>query len=153
MTDAEDLASAVRIGEVLRIIMNIAATADIVVGQVLTEFQVSASAAGVLWAIAPDTEPPTMREIAARLGCDPSTISLTADKLEDSGLVRRLPHPTDGRKRTLALTEAGRRLWDAIGARLQSSGVLGGLNTDDLRALYNLLIKVRPAPGIQPSWG
>lgn len=51
--------------------------------------------------------PPTMREVAARFRCDPSTVSLAADKLQSVGLIARRPHPSDGRERTLVLTTAG----------------------------------------------
>ena len=86
--------------------------------QVLSELGVPTSVAGTLWALAPGTEPPTMREVAARLRCDPSTVSLAADKLQSMGLVARQPHPADGRKRTLALTEQGHELWEALGDAL-----------------------------------
>jgi DNA-binding MarR family transcriptional regulator len=111
---------------------------------VLAEFEVPASVAGVLWALTPGTEPPTMRNIAARLHCDPSTVSLAADKLQATGLVvARQPHPADGRKRTLALTQRGHELWEALSTRLHSSGLFADLDAEEQRTLLTLLTKVR----------
>lgn len=73
--------------------------------QVLGEFGVPASVAGTLWALAPETEPPTSGDIASRLRCDPSTVSLAANRLQSMGLVDRQPRPADARKRVLVLTE------------------------------------------------
>jgi DNA-binding MarR family transcriptional regulator len=114
-----------------------------IVARVLAEFEVPASVAGVLWALAPGTEPPTMRDVAARLHRDPSTVSLAADKLQATGLVARQPHPADGRKRTLALTPRGRELWEALSTRLHSSGLFADLDADEQRTLLALLTKVR----------
>lgn len=134
-----------RTGEMIRILLGLADAARAVVTEVLAEFDVTASAAGVLWALAPGGEPATLREIAGRLRCDPSTVSLTADKLEGLGLVVRRPHPKDGRKRTLVLTDRGCDLWDAIGARLHGARLFAGLDASEQDALYGLLTHIKPA--------
>ena len=82
-----------RKAEIVGVLVEVGSAADAVVAQVLGEFGVPASVAGTLWALAPGTEPPTMREVAARLRCDPSTVSLAADRLQSLGLVTRQPHP------------------------------------------------------------
>ena len=133
-----------RKAEIVRVLVEVGNAADAVVAQVLGEFGVPASVAGTLWALAPGTEPPTMREVAARLRCDPSTVSLAADKLQATGLVARQPHPADGRKRTLALTERGHELWDALRTRLHASGLFAGLDAEEQGALLALLTKMRP---------
>lgn len=127
----------------IRILLALADAARAVASEVLVEFDVTASAAGMLWALAPGGEPATLREIAGRLRCDPSTVSLTADKLEGLGLVVRRPHPKDRRKRTLVLTDRGCELWDAIGARLHGARLFTGLDTSELDALYRLLAQVQ----------
>ncbi|GAB3571128.1 hypothetical protein GCM10027445_26000 [Amycolatopsis endophytica] len=114
--------------------------------QVLGEFGVPASVAGTLWALAPGTEPPTMRDMAARLRCDPSTVSLAADKLQAMGIVARQPHPADGRKRTLVLTEHGHELWEALRKRLHASGLFAGLDVREQDTLLTLLTKMRNPP-------
>lgn len=127
--------------EIIRALMAVTDAANAVVAQVLAEFDVTPSTAGVLWAIGPGGDPPTMREVAGRLSCDPSTISLIADKLVDGGFATRRPHATDGRKRTLALTERGLELWDALAARLHEAGVFAALDAEEQERLLSLLAK------------
>lgn len=140
---APDRADVERKSEIVRFLVEVANTADAVVAQVLGEFGVPASVAGTLWALAPGTEPPTMRDVAARLRCDPSTVSLAADKLQSMGLVARQPHPADGRKRVLALTEHGHELWEALRTRLHASGLFTGLDAQEQNTLLALLTKMR----------
>ncbi|MDH6578440.1 MarR family transcriptional regulator [Kitasatospora sp. MAP5-34] len=132
-----------RKAEIVRVLVEVGNAADAVVAQVLGEFGVPASVAGTLWALAPGTQPPTMRDVAARLHCDPSTVSLAADKLQSMGLVARQPHPADGRKRTLVLTEQGHELWEALRARLHGSGLFAGLDAQEQDTLLALLTKMR----------
>jgi DNA-binding MarR family transcriptional regulator len=132
-----------RKAEIVRVLVEVGNAADAVVAEVLSEFGVPTSVAGTLWALAPGTEPPTMRSVAARLHCDPSTVSLAADKLQAAGLVARQPHPADGRKRTLALTPRGHELWEALSTRLHSSGLFADLDAEEQRTLLALLTKVR----------
>lgn len=49
----------------------------------------------------------TMRELAAGLDCDPSTVTGLADRLEAHGLVDRQAIPGDRRVKALALTQDG----------------------------------------------
>ena len=132
-----------RKAEIVRALVEVANTVDAVVAQVLGEFGVPASVAGTLWALAPGTEPPTLRDVATRLHCDPSTVSLSADKLQSLGLLTRQPHPADGRKRTLALTEQGHELWEALRTRLHASGLFAGLDAPEQDTLLALLTKMR----------
>jgi DNA-binding MarR family transcriptional regulator len=125
----------------LRLLREVADRAAAVIDEVLTGFDLTTSAAGVLWALDPRSEPPTMRALATRLRCDPSTISLTADKLESAGLVERHPHPTDGRKRVLALTDRGHELWAALSRRLTEASTLAALDPEERRTLTALLAK------------
>lgn len=143
-TTAAQRADAGRTADTIRVLFEVGNAANAVVAQVLAESGVTPSAAGLLWALAPGTGPLTMRDVAARLGCDPSTVSLAADKLQSTGLIARQPHPADGRKRTLMLTGRGHELWEALSARLHASGVLAGLDADEQRTLHTLLAKIRP---------
>jgi DNA-binding MarR family transcriptional regulator len=113
--------------DLVRRLVDVAEAIRTVVDDVLTEYAVSPSAAGMLWTLQPHTTTQTMRDIARQLGCDPSTVSLTADKLEQAGLVVRGTHPHDGRKRTLSLTDDGLRLREAISNRLHESRLLAWL--------------------------
>jgi DNA-binding MarR family transcriptional regulator len=138
------LADADRKAEIVRVLVEVGDSADAVVAEVLGEFGVPASVAATLWALAPGSEPPTMRDVAARLRCDPSTVSLAADKLQSAGLIVRQPHPVDGRKRTLTMTERGHELWEVLRARLHASGLFAGLDVAEQRTLLTLLTKMKP---------
>jgi len=86
----------------------------------------------------------TQRDLALRMPSDPSTVRAMLVLLEERGLVRRAPHPTDGRARTAALTAAGQRtfreLWDA-GESIRTQAV-SELTADDAKALVRILRKV-----------
>lgn len=53
-------------------------------------------------------DPLTQRELAERLSADPPYVTLMIDDLEERGLVRRKPHPTDRRAKLVELTASGR---------------------------------------------
>lgn len=95
-----------------------------------------------------------MAKIGARLMVHPASVTHTVDKLEEQGLVRREPHPTDGRTTLAVLTPAGRRLaaraTDAVGA------VRFGVDLDDDRVeqLVAVLTELRVEAGdfaVQPQ--
>lgn len=106
---------------------------------VLRELGLSRTEGGTLWALAEASEPVPMREIAARLGCDPSNVTVIGDKLEAAGLVDRQVHPRDSRARVLALTPAGRALWADIEGRLARDSAVASLTAADRRELQRLL--------------
>ncbi|MFF5053936.1 MarR family winged helix-turn-helix transcriptional regulator [Micromonospora sp. NPDC000663] len=54
----------------------------------------------------------TPRELADVERVQPPTMTKIIGKLEDRGLVRRTPHPTDGRQVILAATEGGQAVLD-----------------------------------------
>ena len=108
-------------------------------GQVLGRLGLTESAGAALWALDPATAPPTMRDLAPLLNCDPSNASLVSTKLEQHGLVQRLPHPTDGRARVLVLTERGRHLHARLVADLASATALRHLTATQQRQLAGLL--------------
>jgi DNA-binding MarR family transcriptional regulator len=90
-------------------------------------------------------EPATMRELADRLGADPPYVTLIVDDLEQRGLVRRTPHPSDRRAKVVTVTDAGRavaaearRILDAPLAALRA------LPADDLRALDRIVAALQP---------
>jgi DNA-binding MarR family transcriptional regulator len=66
--------------------------------------------------------PQRASELAAAVGVSRPTLTSLVDGLEHSGLVKRVPVPTDRRGIQLELTEAGReatiRAENALGARL-----------------------------------
>lgn len=55
--------------------------------------------------------PLRMKELAAKMGVTTGTLTVGVDRLERQGLVARIPHETDRRSILVALTEAGRELY------------------------------------------
>jgi DNA-binding MarR family transcriptional regulator len=110
---------------------------------VLEESGLTKSQAGILWALSPDTPPVPMRELARRLQCDPSNITLLGDQLQAVGLVQRQPDPTDGRRRILVLTDKGLTLWSRLLERMQQRSALFTLTVEEQNQLLALLEKVQ----------
>ncbi len=86
----------------------------------------------------------TQRELAARMPSDPSTVRAMLVLLEERGLVSRNTHPTDGRARTVALTESGLRKFRQVfkagqGIRDQ---MVSSLTAEETRSLVKLLRRV-----------
>lgn len=87
--------------------------------------------------------PMSMGELAEALGIDPPNATVVVDELEDLGLARRRPHPTDGRAKLVEATRKGKDLAreaDVILATPPPS--LAGLDPDDLRTLRRILRRV-----------
>jgi DNA-binding MarR family transcriptional regulator len=99
--------------------------------------------AGILWALSPSTPPVSMRELARRLHCDPSNITLLGDQLQAVGLVQRQPDPSDGRRRVLVLTDKGLELWSRLLERMQQRSALFTLTVEEQNQLLGLLEKVQ----------
>ncbi|MEV5282859.1 hypothetical protein [Streptomyces sp. NPDC052811] len=59
------------------------------------------------------------------------------------GLVARQPHPAEGRKRTLVLTDEGHELWEALRTRLHDSSLFAGLDAQEKDSLLTLLTNMR----------
>jgi DNA-binding MarR family transcriptional regulator len=89
----------------------------------------------------------TQRELARRMSSDPSTVRAMLVLLEERRLIERDTHPTDARKRTVALTAKGerafRRLWTA-GEPIRAQ-ILGALRPDEAETLVGLLGRVAEA--------
>jgi DNA-binding MarR family transcriptional regulator len=97
----------------------------------------------------------TQRELAARMPSDPSTVRAMLVLLEERGLVSRNTHPTDGRARTVALTESGLRKFrqgfkagQAIREQMVSS-----LTAEETRSLVKLLRRVAESLADAPMVG
>lgn len=84
---------------------------------------------------------PTIGEVAALLGVDPSTASRVIDRAVDRGAVERRPCTDDRRRTRLVLTTVGGDLLDAVGeARRTVLGeVTAGWEPRDLEVLAGLL--------------
>ena len=87
-------------------------------------------------------------KMGPRLMIHPTSVTNIIDRLEQQGLVRRLPHPTDGRTTLAELTPAGRDLAGRATAAVNEVAFgLGGLSTADLRHLMRIIRKLRLSVG------
>lgn len=89
-----------------------------------------------------------MASASARLQVHPTSVTNTVDRLEAAGLVRREPHPTDGRATLVVIEPAGRKLaqraTDALNTHVFS--VLG-IPGEDLETLMSTLARYRQDAG------
>jgi DNA-binding MarR family transcriptional regulator len=87
-------------------------------------------------------------QVGARLWITPGTVTSSVDRLEAAGLIRRLPHPDDGRTVLADITPAGRGVFDqavdALNARLFSTIPL---SREELELLVGLMNKIRSEVG------
>jgi DNA-binding MarR family transcriptional regulator len=85
--------------------------------------------------------PLTMRELAHRMGCEASNVTFVIDKLEDGGLVDRVPHPGDRRVKRVRLTTDGRTIRTRLMRQLTKDSPLDPLNAEERQRLQDLLVK------------
>jgi DNA-binding MarR family transcriptional regulator len=98
----------------------------------------------VLLATLARSEALTQRDLAARMPSDPSTVRAMLVLLEKRGLVLRERNPTDGRARTVALTEKGLRKFRQVfkaGQRIRDQ-MVRALSPAETRSLVKLLRRV-----------
>jgi DNA-binding MarR family transcriptional regulator len=86
----------------------------------------------------------TPGQIARQLGLATPTVTRAATRMEAAGLLRREPHPTDGRLVRLVLTARGRELEQVIGPEMRTlteqtlAGFTAGERSDLIRALQRM---------------
>lgn len=89
-----------------------------------------------------------MASASARLQVHPTSVTNTVDRLEAAGLVRREPHPTDGRATLVVIEDAGRELakkaTDALNRSVFSAL---GIPDEDLETLMSILARYRRDAG------
>ena len=107
--------------------------------EAVRELGLSESVAHLIWVLDPDADPVPLRQVAERLRCDPSNITLLSDQLEEKGLAERRPHPADGRVRTLVLTPAGVAARRKLLRHVQERSLLSALDGEQQRQLQALL--------------
>jgi DNA-binding MarR family transcriptional regulator len=91
--------------------------------------------------------PMSMGELAAMLGIDPPNATTLVADMESQGLVRRKPHPTDGRAKLVEATRKGKGLARTADAILATPPpALSALGTDDLETLRRILQEVAASP-------
>jgi DNA-binding MarR family transcriptional regulator len=88
-------------------------------------------------------KPMSMGELAAVLGIDPPNATTLVADMESQGLVRRRPHPTDGRAKLVEATRKGKALARTADAILATPPpALSALSPDDLETLRRILGEV-----------
>ena len=87
-----------------------------------------------------------------RLMLHPTSVTNIIDRLEDQGLVRRVPHPTDRRTTLAEITDEGRAITEkATEATSGATLGMGGLSDRELNRLTRLLRKLRVDAGDFPD--
>ena len=88
--------------------------------------------------------PMSMRELAEAMGIDPPNATVLVSDLEAQGLVRRKPHPTDGRAKVVEATRKGKALARKADAILATPpDALTELPVQDLETLRRILERAR----------
>jgi DNA-binding MarR family transcriptional regulator len=86
----------------------------------------------------------TPGQIARQLGLATPTVTKAATRMEAAGLLRRKPHPSDGRLVQLWLTDRGRELEQVIGPQMRAltertlAGFTGAERADLVSALRRM---------------
>jgi DNA-binding MarR family transcriptional regulator len=109
-----------------------------------SSFDLSASAVAVLAIVDGATEPITPSLIAERAIVSSASATSVLDTLEKRGLLVRRPHPDDGRKLVIELTDAGRAIIDQVlpGIHTLETRVMSVLTPAERAQLMRLLSKV-----------
>lgn len=89
-----------------------------------------------------------MASASARLQVHPTSVTSTVNRLESDELVRREPHPHDGRATLVVLTALGRER-AAAAARVLNDEVFAspGLSPEDTTQLVSILARFRQGAG------
>lgn len=89
--------------------------------------------------------PQIMTSISDELGVTRRNVTALVDALEEEGLVRRKPHPTDRRATVIEMTVRGERTMDRIydEHRAAVAELFAGLSEEDRRGLIRVLGALR----------
>ena len=87
----------------------------------------------------------TMSELAELATIDRTTLTRTVDRMEDAGWLARLADDADARVTRLALTAAGRRMFERVWPEVQRLNdlALEGLTASQIESLKRILGQMR----------
>ena len=87
----------------------------------------------------------TQVELSSRSQVDRTTIGGLIDRLEQSGLLKRLPHPEDRRAYRISLTDAGKRLEKELSPLAEElhKAILEPLSSAEVQTLLTILQKLK----------
>jgi DNA-binding MarR family transcriptional regulator len=89
-----------------------------------------------------------LNKIGSRLQVHPTSVTNAVDRLEDQGLIRRVPHSTDRRTTLAEITPAGRDLaLRATKALNEEVFARPGMAPEDLAQLFEVLQRFRQGAG------
>lgn len=95
-----------------------------------------------------------LNKLGSRLQVHPTSVTNAVDRLEQQGLLERVPHPTDGRATLAEITAEGRdvarRATDAVNAQVFEAP---GLDGEQVRHLVEILGVLRMGAGDFESSG
>lgn len=88
----------------------------------------------------------TQAALAEAINADKTRIISTLDELQDDGYMERRPDPDDRRVRLLAITDAGRKVKDAVQDEIQRGEErwLGELSVEERRVFLRALRRLAP---------
>jgi MarR family transcriptional regulator, organic hydroperoxide resistance regulator len=105
----------------------------------LEELELTLTLADALWQLDPTLGPMSRRELAERLGCDPSNVTFLVNRLERRRLVSRARADRDRRVKALDLTPAGVQVRNRLIATIAESSMFSQLTSTRQRQLSDLL--------------
>lgn len=110
---------------------------------------VTPAQARLLRTLTRDAEPPRMADLAERLGVVPRQVTTLVDGLEENGLVRRAPDPTNRRVTRIELTDGGLRALTSLkeARRAAAEEILAPLSDAQRGALSELLTRLDTGHG------
>lgn len=96
-----------------------------------------------------------LNKLGSRLQVHPTSVTNAVDRLEEQGLLQRVPHPTDGRTTLAEITDAGREVARRATAAVNSAVFESpGLDDGAVEELIDILGRLRRGAGdFDPSGG
>lgn len=89
-----------------------------------------------------------LNKLGSRLQVHPTSVTNAVDRLEEQGLLRRVPHPTDGRTTLAEITDAGRSLAGQATAAINAEVFAApGLDPNEVEELIDVLGRLRLKAG------
>ncbi|WP_250007602.1 MarR family transcriptional regulator [Actinoplanes sp. M2I2] len=137
--------------QLLRLVHAMDGATNAAIADVLTELKLTHALADALWQLDPAAPAPSMRQMAVRLRCDPSTVTFLADRLQQLSYAKRTAAPGDRRTKVLELTDQGREARDRLVDAATTRTPLAGLTPAEQRRLHTLLTRAMAPSGTTPS--
>jgi DNA-binding MarR family transcriptional regulator len=108
-------------------------------GDVLRELDLTIPLADLIWRLDPAIGPVSRRELAERLGCDPSNVTFLVNRLQRRRLVSRGTAGRDRRLTVLELTTAGVSVRERLITAVAESTIWDDLTLEERGQIAGLL--------------